>query len=360
MKNTHGLFALSKEKPLVSEQGTILLIGAAGQIGEHVQPILEQLYPGKIIAVARRADTSKNIQALDFKNTDAVLNLIKDRHVEVVINLAAFLSSRSEAWPDEAREVNFTAVKRLLEGSKDLGVKQIFTPSSIAVYGADTGRTATMQSPTRPSGVYGKSKVELEQFMRDWNQRGEGAFATSLRLGGVLTCKLPPSDGTAMEFDKMILAAAYEAQTGQRYPELREYYDGSGQYNPRIPSTTRMPFILVDDAAREIVRYLHNVERTDPNATRHHLAAFTLGINDLADALRQKTKDGFKASFGPTSTIGPKARFAMEWPNSLDITSSRTWGFDPAMCANADKAIHTCFDRVQDSQKDAARTRTAR
>ena len=363
--------SLEKDKevhPLISGDEKILLIGAAGQIGEHIKPILEKLYPGHVIATARKGNVDKNITALDITDTDGMLKLVEEQNVKVVINMAAFLSSRAEGEPDMAREVNLHAVKRLIEGCEKLGVRQVFTPSTIAVYGKGTeydasqeGRYATMETVPKPTGVYATSKVDLENFMRDWNAAGHQTFTTGMRLGGVLACKLPPSEGTAMEFDKMIIAAAHKKKTEGAYGPLKEHYiDDKGVYHPQIPATAKLPFIHVDDAAREIVRYVHNVKRDDPNATRHHLASFVMDMDFLSKQLSNLTNNHFQYQFGNPIQKTRRAEFIGMWPTEVDMSDGKAWGFDPVACKNQRKAIYKCFEAVtqsleQDNSRGAAR-----
>ncbi|MGL6282993.1 MAG: sugar nucleotide-binding protein, partial [Microcoleaceae cyanobacterium] len=75
----------------------ILLIGANGQLGKQLQPLLQPL--GELIAVGR--------QELDLTNPDAITNLVATVKPQVIVNAAAYtMVDKAESDQEIAIAVN--------------------------------------------------------------------------------------------------------------------------------------------------------------------------------------------------------------------------------------------------------------
>jgi GDPmannose 4,6-dehydratase len=122
---------------------------------------------------------------LDVRDTAAFASLVDDVHPDVVHNLAA-LTSVADSWagPDEVREVNETAVERMLDVLLELpGAPAFVQASSGEIFGAlDSQARADETTPLRPVSPYGEAKAAAHRAVL--SARRSGLRATNLILFG--------------------------------------------------------------------------------------------------------------------------------------------------------------------------------
>jgi len=163
---------------------TILVTGAAGYIGSVMVPELLKL-GHKVIAIDNfmygqpalldccHYETLTVVRA-DVRNADLLKKFVAK--ADVIIPLACLVGAPScQQKPLEARSINLDAVKTLV----DMTGKQqmILSPTTNSGYGiGQEGLFCTEDSPLRPVSLYGKLKVELEEYLL------AGGHAISLRL----------------------------------------------------------------------------------------------------------------------------------------------------------------------------------
>lgn len=109
-----------------------------------------------MIAAGHRKPASEELLAsgpfvtLDVADRAAFARVLREQRVEVVYHLAAVLSATGEQNPQRAWEVNVHGLYHLLELARELGIRQIFHPSSIAVFGPKTPGTGRPRTPSSP------------------------------------------------------------------------------------------------------------------------------------------------------------------------------------------------------------------
>jgi nucleoside-diphosphate-sugar epimerase len=222
-----------------------LIIGAGGQIGTELTLALRKKWGvDQVIASDIKTEKPANLSegpyvALDILNRDAVREFIINEKIETVYLLAALLSATAEKQPDFAWKLNMEGLFTILDLAKEGYLKQIFWPSSIAVFGPTTPRDHTPQfTVMEPSTVYGISKQAGERWCEYYNQRYQ-VDVRSLRYPGLISHKSPPGGGTT----DYAVDIFYQAKK-------------SGSYECFLSEDTALPMMFMDDAIRATIELM--------------------------------------------------------------------------------------------------------
>ena len=84
-------------------------------------------------------------ELIDVMHQDWIRAVVKANKITQIYHLAAILSANAEEYPIVAWKVNFNGLINVLEVAKNNGVKKVFWPSSIAVFGPNTPKEQTPQ-----------------------------------------------------------------------------------------------------------------------------------------------------------------------------------------------------------------------
>ena len=172
----------------------ILVTGGAGYLGSILVP--ELLRAGHHVTVVDNflyGQTSL-LDCCHDERLAIVRGDVRDRGLirkqldpaDVLIPLACLVGAPlCERRPDEARAINLDAVKMLTDLSRP--DQMILSPTTNSGYGVgEDGVLCTEESPLRPVSLYGKLKVELEQYLlatgRAVSLRLATAFGISPRM----------------------------------------------------------------------------------------------------------------------------------------------------------------------------------
>ena len=310
-----------------------LVTGAGGEIGHGL--------------IARLAPTGRPIVTIDITPLEPALarlvhrefvGSITDRNllervlaefeVDLVVHLAALLSTRAEFTPIAAHHVNVEGTLTLLEFAQHEGESHgrpvlFLYPSSIAAYGLpdlDTkGRAGRVREDewNTPRTMYGCNKLYCEHLGRYYARfyKQLGAHATGcvdfrcVRFPGLISALTVPSGGTSDYAPEMIHAAAR-----------------ADRYECFVRPDTRIPFMAMPDAIDALLR-LADAPREALSRTAYNLTAFSPTAQEIHDVV--------SAAF-PKAAIGwrpdPKRQAIVDsWPLDVDDGAARRdWGFAPA------------------------------
>ena len=113
-----------------------------------------------------------------------VVNKLSEKRFDAVVHLAGQSSGEiSFEDPIEDLRKNVVSTLRLLEYSRDTGVKHFIYGSSVSTYGCVTNEPVTEETATAPLSCYGVGKLSSEHYLRVFGEKGLGC--TSLRLANV-------------------------------------------------------------------------------------------------------------------------------------------------------------------------------
>jgi nucleoside-diphosphate-sugar epimerase len=292
----------------------ILITGASGQIGTELTTALRARYGDDNVVVTdlqplpARTTHCGPAEQLDVTDRDALANLVRKYRINTVYHLAAILSATGEEKPRMAWQVNIGGLTNVLEVARETGVRRIFTPSSIAVFGPETPKDGTPQETVlRPTTMYGVTKVAGEMLGAYYHRR-YGLDVRGIRYPGVISSETPPGGGTT----DYAVAVFYEAI--QR-----------GGYTCFVREDTVLPMIYMPDCIRATLMLMEADASTLKHAAEYNLAALTFSVGELVAEIR-KHLPHFEIEYKPDF----RQQIADSWPRTIDDTAAREeWGWQP-------------------------------
>ncbi|WP_123041031.1 NAD-dependent epimerase/dehydratase family protein [Cohnella candidum] len=290
---------------------TILVTGSMGQIGSELVPRLRRIYgEDHVIATDIRPPDKEQgpYVQLDVTDRRAFYDTAKRYGADSILHLAALLSARAERDPLLAWEINMGGLLNALETARELNA-QLFTPSSIGVFGPDAPKDRTPQvTVQRPVTMYGVNKVAGELLCQYYFLK-YGVDTRGLRFPGLISHTAPPGGGTTDYAVDIYFAAARH-----------------GGYESYIAAGTFMDFMYMPDAVEAVIQLME----ADPSGLVHrnayNVTAMSADPEMLAAEIRKHIPD-FRLHY----RVDPlKQRIAESWPDSLDTTAAENeWGFRP-------------------------------
>ena len=314
----------------------VLVTGAGGEIGRGlIERLAQQPGRGIVTLDLTRLDESI-VRLVDREITGSILDLgllervLAEYQVELVIHLAALLSTRSEFTPVTAHRVNVEGTLNLLEFAQHEAESHgrpvtFLYPSSIAVYGLPTidiklqaGRVKE-DDWTHPTTMYGCNKLYCEHlghyYARYYKQLAAETAAGKVdfrcvRFPGLISAVTVPSGGTSDYAPEMIHAAAQ----GEPYACF-------------VRPDTRIPFMSMPDAVEALLQ-LAAAPRASLTRTAYNVAAFSPSASEVAQIV-SRAFPGSNISWEPD----PKRQEIVDsWPAEVDDTAARRdWGFAPRL-----------------------------
>ncbi|MFH2096334.1 MAG: NAD-dependent epimerase/dehydratase family protein [Bacteroidota bacterium] len=308
----------------------ILIIGAVGQIGSELTMTLRSIYGNEnVIASTRKTPPSEKVKEsgpFEFFDTTSRADLekvCKKYDVDCIVNMAAILSAVGESNPMLAWDVNMNGLINVLEVAREMNMKQVLVPSSIAVFGPGTPLDcAPQETVLKPTTMYGVTKVAGE-LLADYYVRKYNLDVRGLRYPGIISNETLPGGGTT----DYAVAIYYDAV---KY----------GKYTCFVKEDTRLPMMYMPDCLKATV----DLMQADFSKLKHHsdfnVGAMSFSVADMVTSIR-KFMPGFEIEYKPDF----RQAIADSWPDSVDDTAAREeWGWKPdfdldAMTADMLKVI---------------------
>lgn len=288
----------------------VLVIGANGQIGNALLPQLQKNYGTDHVVAADIVPFKANgiVEIVDATDGESLASIIKKYKVTQIYHLVAILSAKGELDPISAWNINMTSMLNVFEAARANGVKKIFMPSSIAVFGESAPALKAPQSAyLDPSTVYGVSKAAAE----NWNNYYFKKYKLdirSIRYPGVVSYQSMPGGGTtdyAVEiYHKAVLKEAYTCF---------------------LQPDSELPMIYIDDVVRATIELMEADASLIKTRTSYNLAGMSFTPAQVAASILKYHPD-FKISYLPDY----RQEIADSWPKSIDDSeAARQWGWKP-------------------------------
>ena len=293
----------------------ILVTGAVGQVGTELVPALRERFgPENVIAAGHRTRPSEAFRragpftTVDATDMDSLRAVIREHDIGVVYHLATLLSADGEKDPERAWRVNVGSLKNVLDLGVELGMDQVFWPSSIAVFGPTTPRIDTPQRTIlEPTTMYGVTKVTGENLCNYYFSR-YGLDVRGLRYPGLVSYETFPGGGTS-DYSVEIFVAAVER----------------GRYTCFVNAETALPLMYMEDAVRATVEVMAADASRISIRTSYNVSALSFTAGELAAEIAARV-DGFTCDFEPDF----RQAIADSWPDSMDDSEARQdWGWKP-------------------------------
>ncbi|MGE0051894.1 MAG: dTDP-4-dehydrorhamnose reductase [Arcobacter sp.] len=155
---------------LNSNSYNILVTGSNGQLGSEIKELSKD-YSYNFFFTTR----------IDFDITskDDIRNFCQINNINVIINCAAYTAvDKAESDEQNADLINRKAVKKLALISKELNIKLIHI-STDYVFDGKNFKPYCEEFQTNPQSIYGKTKLDGENEMRDINPKNSIIIRTS-------------------------------------------------------------------------------------------------------------------------------------------------------------------------------------
>ena len=284
----------------------ILVTGALGQLGTELGIELQKIFGSEnVILTDIHPPISKNIKGifstLDILDKKSLREIILNNRITQIYHLAAILSASAEKTPDLAWKINMNGLLNVLDVAKELRIKKVFWPSSIAVFGKDTPKDKTPQNTImNPNTIYGITKVAGEKLCAYYSDK-YGLDIRSLRYPGLIGHKSLPGGGTT----------DYAVEI---YHEALK----NGTFTCPLAEDSMLPMMFMPDAVRATIELMLADKKMLTVNTSYNLAGISFTPEDITKSIKKIIPE-FNINYKPDF----RKNIAESWPNSIDDSVAR-------------------------------------
>jgi len=294
----------------------ILVIGALGQIGSELTPALRERYGADAVVAAdirqpQNSPLAENgpFEICDVTDRTRIDEILEKHNIDCICNMAALLSATGEKIPTKCWDINMGGLINTLEAARDHELKEVFCPSSIAVFGPTTPLDNTPQETVlEPSTMYGVTKVSGELMCNYYFHRF-GVDARGLRYPGIISAETLPGGGTT-DYAVDIFYKAIE----------------TGHYECFVREDTMLPMMYMPDCIKATMDLMAAAPEGLDHRSGYNLGAISMTAGELAAEIK-KHIPGFSIEYKPDE----RQAYADSWPSSVDDTAARkewNWNHD--------------------------------
>ncbi|NCU06078.1 MAG: NAD-dependent epimerase/dehydratase family protein [Chitinophagaceae bacterium] len=292
----------------------ILITGAAGQIGTELTIALRKKYGAKNVLATDIKEpkdspvTDGAFELLDALDAKQMCKYIRDYKINHIYHLSAMLSATAEQYPRKGWDLNMLSLLNVLELSREEGIKRVFWPSSIAVFGKGAKKVKCEQYEVqKPATVYGISKSAGELWCNYYFEK-YGIDVRSLRYPGLISYKTLPGGGTTDYAVDIFFKAVAERK-----------------YTCYLKEGTRLPMMYMDDAIRATLELMEANKNKLSVRTSYNLSGVDFTPAALAASIRERIGE-FEMSYAPDF----RQAIAESWPGSIDdYYAQKEWNWKP-------------------------------
>jgi len=285
----------------------ILIIGASGQIGTELTIALRKIYGNENVFATDIKQSPKDIvetgpfQILDVLNDKALIHFVIRHKITQIYHLAAVLSGNAEKLPLQAWDINMRGLLNVLDLAKEVGIKKVFWPSSIAVFGKTTPKIKTPQlTITEPNTVYGISKLAGERWCEYYYNKFN-IDVRSIRYPGLISYKTEAGGGTT----DYAVEIFYDAIK-------RKHYDCFLQEN------TTLPMLFMEDAINCTIKLMEADAANLTVRSSYNLGGISFNPKEIAAEIKKHIPE-FTINYKPDF----RQQIAESWPQSIDDSIAR-------------------------------------
>ncbi len=292
----------------------ILMIGANGQIGSELAAALRIKFENENVITSdirepKEIAEGEIFETLNVLDKEAIKALILKYKPTQIYLLAAMLSATGEQYPQKAWDLNMNGLLNVLDLAVELGIKKIFWPSSIAVFGPHSPKENTPQYCVMdPNSIYGISKLAGERLCEYYHNK-YGLDIRSVRYPGIFSWRTEPGGGTT----DYAVHIFFEA--------IRQ-----GKYTSFLNAGTELPMLYMDDAVRGTIELMDAPSAGLTIRSSYNLSGVSFTPTEIAEEIK-KILPNFEISY---SDNDPRQAIADSWPKSINDDQARAdWGWKP-------------------------------
>jgi len=285
----------------------ILIIGAAGQIGSELTIELRNVYGNENVFATdikqAPADVTESgpFQLLDVLDEKTLIHFIIRNKITQVYHLAAVLSGNAEKIPLQAWDINMRSLLIILNLAREVGLKKIFWPSSIAVFGKTTPKINTPQlTVTEPNTVYGISKLAGERWCEYYFNKYK-LDIRSIRYPGLISYKTEAGGGTT----DYAVEIFYEAISNRKYECFLE-------------KDSTLPMMFMPDAIKATIELMEADSSKITIRSSYNLGGISFSPEEISNEIKKHIPE-FEITYKPDF----RQKIAESWPKSIDDSVAR-------------------------------------
>jgi nucleoside-diphosphate-sugar epimerase len=285
----------------------ILITGASGQIGSELTMALRNIYGNENVFATDLKEAPADVMEsgpfnkLDVIDNKALVEFTTQNKITQVYHLAALLSGTAEKKPLFAWDINMKGLLYMLELAKETGLKKVFWPSSIAVFGPTTPKVNTPQlTVTEPSTVYGISKLAGERWCEYYYNRYK-VDVRSIRYPGLISYKTEAGGGTT----DYAVEIFYDAIKKKKYECF-------------LKEDAKLPMMFMEDAINSTIKLMETDAGKIKIRSSYNLGGISFDPKEIAAEIKRHIPE-FEITYKPDF----RQAIAESWPQSIDDSVAR-------------------------------------
>ena len=290
----------------------VLVIGASGQIGSELTMALRNVYGNDNVYATdikqppRDVVESGPFQILDAMNDKELIHFVIRHKITQIYHLAAVLSGNAEKLPLQAWDINMRSLLIILDLAKETGLKRLFWPSSIAVFGHSTPKVNTPQlTVTEPNTVYGISKLAGERWCEYYFNKYK-VDVRSVRYPGLISYKTEAGGGTT----DYAVEIYYEAIKTKSYECF-------------LKEDATLPMMFMPDAIEGTIKLMETDSSKIKIRSSYNLSSISFNPAEIAAEIKNHIPE-FTITYKPDF----RQQIAESWPQSIDDSKAQAdWGW---------------------------------
>jgi len=241
----------------------VLVAGGAGYIGSHtVKRLLETGHRPVVYDDLSRGHRAA-VEALgvpavyaDLADRPTLLRALREHGIELVMHFAAYAYvGESVTEPLRYYENNVATTIGVLQCMREAGVSRLVFSSTCATYGDPESVPITEDSAQRPVSPYGRSKLMVEEILKDVAVADPTFSFASLRYFNACGCAMDGALGEDHDPETHLIPNVLRAVSGAG-PALTVF----GDDYPTPDGTNIRDYIHVDDLAEAHVAAMSRLE----------------------------------------------------------------------------------------------------
>jgi len=317
----------------------VLVTGGAGYIGSHM--VRQLVDSGHDVAVVDNVSRGHReavpahvpFHQLDIRDTPGLERVMRGHDVDTVMHFAALAYvGESIHKPDEYYRTNAGGSICLLEAMDGAGVKRLVFSSTCATYGEPERLPIEESFPQLPINPYGRSKLFVEQMLRDKVAADPSFGFVALRYFNVAGCSLDGSCGEDHDPETHLIPILLQVALGQR-----ESVTVFGTDYPTPDGTCIRDYIHVEDLC---AAHLAAGAKVEPGQAHFYNLGIGRGysIREVLDSVRRVTGKSIATKYGDRRPGDPailyadaqKANRELAWTpqtRELDAIISSAWAW---------------------------------
>jgi UDP-glucose 4-epimerase len=279
----------------------VLVAGGAGYIGSHTVKRLKEAGHSPVIYDNLSRGHKEVIDILgvpavvaDLNDKATLTRTLRQYKIDTLMHFAAYAYvGESVTQPLMYYHNNVATTVSVLEAMAEVGVRRFVFSSTCATYGDPDKIPITEDEKKKPVSPYGRSKLMVEEILRDYLTADPRFTFAALRYFNASGCALDGTIGEDHEPETHLIPVILQAVLGLR-PELVVF----GTDYPTSDGTNIRDYIHVEDLA---AAHILAMEKLTAGVPMHlNLGTGTgFSVREIIAAARQVTGREVPVKYGP-------------------------------------------------------------